>query len=126
MSIMIIGGDDIQMVKSVLLDLGATKVNHIAGRKNSDSFRELPCDTRCVIMLTNFINHNAMKAFKKQAKSRDIPLICVKKCIHSIASEYTKLCEQLQPTQNPCVACHQNDQCKTAQELRNATIEYMI
>jgi len=126
MSIMIIGGDDIGMIKSVLLDLGAAKVNHIAGRKNSDSFRELPCDTRCVIMLTNFINHNAMKAFKKQAKSRDIPLICVKKNIHSIASEYTKLCEQRQPTQNPCVTCNQNDQCLTAQNERYSTIEYMI
>lgn len=126
MSVMIIGGDDIGTIKTLLLDLGAAKINHIAGRKNSDSFRELPCDTRCVIMLTNFINHNAMKAFKKQAKSRNIPLICVKKCIHSIESEYTKLCEQLQPAKNPCVSCHQNDQCPTAQNERYSTIEYMI
>lgn len=126
MSVMIIGGDDIGTIKTLLLDLGALKINHIAGRKNSDSFRELPCDTHCVIMLTNFINHNAMKSFKKQAKSRSIPLICVKKSIHSIESEYTKLREQLQPTKTPCFNCHQNDQCPTAQNERYSTIEYMI
>jgi hypothetical protein len=126
MSVMILGGDDISTIKTLLVRLGAAKINHIAGRKNSDSFRELPCDTLCVIMLIDYLNHNAMKSFKKQAKSRNIPLICVKKSINSIESEYTKLLDQLRPTQNPCVTCNQNDQCKTAQELRDATIEYMI
>lgn len=123
---MILGGDDISAIKTSLLRLGAAKINHIAGRRNSDSFREIPCDTLCIIMLIDYLNHNAMKSFKKQAKSRNIPLICVKKSLHSIESEYHKVLEQLKPSQSPCVTCNQNDLCQTAQALRDATIEYMI
>ncbi|MFV0481058.1 MAG: DUF2325 domain-containing protein [Campylobacteraceae bacterium] len=91
MSVLVIGADDILTIKNTLSPVGVEKFYHIDGRRNSDTKKEIPCDTHCVILLTNFINHNAMKVFKKQAKAKNIPLICSKKNVNCIFAEYCKL-----------------------------------
>lgn len=78
MSVLVIGGDKITRLQSLLLSLGATKTHHWDSRRNSTSHKQLPQNTDMVIMLTDFLKHNSMNHFKREAKKCDIPFLCVK------------------------------------------------
>lgn len=78
MSVLVIGGDKITRLQSLLLSLGATKTHHWDSRRNSTSHKQLPQETDMIIMMTDFLKHNSMDHFKRQAKKCDIPFICVK------------------------------------------------
>ena len=78
MSVLVIGGDKITRLQSLLLSLGATKTHHWDSRNKSTTHKQLPQKTDMIIMLTDFLNHNAMHDFKRQAKKCEIPFICVK------------------------------------------------
>lgn len=104
MSVLIIGGDKISQVSNVLKSAGVQKVIHWDARKKSSACKKIiPHDTDCVIMLTSYLNHNAMKHFKSEAKKRDLPLICTKHSSSCVYEEYIKLMGIKDCTQ--CYAC---------------------
>lgn len=78
MSVLVIGGDKITRLQSLLLALGATKMHHWDSRRNSTSHKELPQNTDMIIMMIDFLKHNSMDHFKRQAKKSNIPFLCVK------------------------------------------------
>lgn len=78
MSVLVIGGDKITRLQTLLHTLGATKTHHWDSRRNSTSHRSLPLNTDMIIMLTDFLKHNSMDHFKRQAKKSNIPFLCVK------------------------------------------------
>jgi hypothetical protein len=81
MSILIIGGDQISQISSMLTQMGAKTINHWDARKKSSApKKKVPQDTDCIVMLTSFLNHNTMLKYKNEAKKRNIPFICAK-CI---------------------------------------------
>lgn len=91
MSVLIIGGDKISQVSSVLKTAGVDKVIHWDARKKSSACKKvIPHDTQCVIMLTSYLNHNAMKHFKSETKKRKLPLICSKHSSSCVYEEYVK------------------------------------
>ena len=100
MSILLIGGDKVTTIKNRLNELGVSKINHWDARKKSSACKKaIPHDTQCVIMLTSYLNHNAMKHFKSEAKKKQIPLICAKSSANCVYEEYVKVmgienCEQ--------------------------------
>ena len=90
MSILIIGGDNISPIKSVLSSLGVVKIDHWSARnKHSINRKKLP-SVDCLVILTNFLNHNTMHKFKNEAKRRNIPFICAKRNENSISGEFFK------------------------------------
>lgn len=92
MSVLVIGGDEITPIKAVLNSLGASEVIHWDARKKSSVNRKIiPLDIKCVVMLTSFLNHNTMKLFKSQAKKRNIPVVCAKRSVSCVYSEYCKV-----------------------------------
>lgn len=92
MSVLVIGADQITPIKAVLNDLGASKIVHWDARKKSSVHRKvIPLDTECIVLLTSFLNHNSMKYFKAQAKKREIPLVCSKRSVSCVYSEYCKI-----------------------------------
>ena len=92
MSVLIIGGDKISSIKSVLLNLGVKKIDHWDGRKKSSACRKIiPQNTSCIIMLTSYLNHNTMKHFKTVSKKRNIPLVCSKSSVSCVYQEYVKI-----------------------------------
>ncbi len=92
MSVLVIGADEITPIKAVLHDLGAQKITHWDARnENRVNKKNIPNDTRCVVMLTSFLNHNTMKKIKTQAKKRKIPLVCAKRSVSCVFSEYCKV-----------------------------------
>jgi len=91
MSVLIIGGDKICSLKAVLSNLGATKIKHWSGRKETNINKKGLPKVDCLVMLTSFLNHNTMYKFKKEAKKRSIPFICAKRDTNSITEKFTKI-----------------------------------
>ena len=55
MSILIIGGDQISQISSMLTQMGAKTINHWDARKKSSApKKKVPQDTDCIVMLTSF------------------------------------------------------------------------
>ena len=95
MSILVIGGDKITRLQSLLASLGATKTSHWDSRNKSTTHKQLPQKTDMLIMLTDFLNHNAMHDFKRQAKKCAIPFICVKGLSGCSACQITHMVESI-------------------------------
>ncbi|MDR1976359.1 MAG: DUF2325 domain-containing protein [Campylobacteraceae bacterium] len=92
MSVLVIGADEINPIRAVLNDLGADEVVHWDARKKSSVNRKIiPQNTQCIVMLTSFLNHNTMKLFKSEAKKRNIPVVCAKRSVSCVYSEYCKV-----------------------------------
>lgn len=93
MSVLIIGGDKIGTIKSILSEFGILSVTHWDTRKKSSACRkEIPQNTDYILMLTDFLNHNAMYKYRKEAKKKNIPIICTKR---SSSSVYCEVCKFL-------------------------------
>ncbi|MGM0533052.1 MAG: DUF2325 domain-containing protein [Campylobacterota bacterium] len=92
MSVLVIGADRISAIKSVLKEFGAQNIKHWDGRnKRALCKRSIPEGTQCVVMLTDFLNHNAMHQFKKQAKEKNIPFVCAKRSCSSLQCQMCKI-----------------------------------
>jgi len=90
MSVLVIGGDRIEPLKERLALLGASKITHWAGRKVHTTHKKIPNETECVVMLTDFLNHNVMNHFKRASKKMDIPLVCTKRSVHCLDEAFGK------------------------------------
>ena len=92
MSVLIIGGDQISQISSMLTEFGVKTINHWDARKKSSApKKKLPQDLNCIIMLTTFLKHNTMLKYKNLAKKRNIPFICTKRSISCVYDEYVKI-----------------------------------
>ena len=74
MSVLIIGGDRIEPMKEVLREFGASRFTHWDARNPRVTRKKIPECTQCVVMMTDFLNHNAMNHFKREAKRLGIAL----------------------------------------------------
>ena len=107
MSVLIIGGDNINKISEVLKTLGVTKIQHWDARKKASACRKIiPSGTNCVVMLTSFLNHNAMKHFKIEAKKRKLPIVCAKHSVNCIYDEYVKIMNI-----TDCADCYASSEC---------------
>jgi hypothetical protein len=95
MSVLVLGGDKIDSIHSVLQTFSFDNVTHWDARNPSIVRKEIPSDVTLVIMLTNFLNHNAMNKFKNEAKRKAIQFICAKR---SESSVFCELCKKYNPT----------------------------
>lgn len=91
MSVLIIGGDKIAPLAERLKTLGAQHTEHWDSRRNSTSHKQIPANTDCIIMLTDFLKHNSMSHFKKEAKKMKIPFICTRRGCGCIEQEFCSL-----------------------------------
>ncbi len=98
MSVLVIGGDKITKLQLFLQTIGATKMHHWDSRRNSTSHKQLPQNTDMVIMLTDFLKHNSMNHFKREAKKSEIPFLCVKEMSGSSESQISQLANEIQNT----------------------------
>jgi hypothetical protein len=92
MSILIIGGDKISHISTMLESLGVTSINHWDARKKSSApKKKVPLHTDCIVMLTSFLNHNTMLKYKSEAKKKNIPFVCAKRSVSCVYEEYVKI-----------------------------------
>ena len=95
MSVLIIGGDKVNGIVSKLYEMGVTKHKHWDSRRNSTSHKQIPSDTDAVILLTDFLKHNSMFQFKKEAKKKNIPLICSRRGISSVETKFNEFLTEI-------------------------------
>ena len=74
-SALIVGGDQIDGIKQVLINYGITEINHWSGRKVGDSNKVIPSDTKFIVLITNWISHSITHKIKKNALKRGIQVI---------------------------------------------------
>mgnify|MGYP002712351943 CR=1 FL=1 len=109
MSVLVIGGDKIDAIKSILSDFGVSSVIHWNARKKASACKKIiPVDIDCVVMLTSFLNHNAMKYFRSEAKKRDLPIVCSKHSTSCFYDEYKKVMGD-----SSCFGCDIYENCNT-------------
>ena len=91
MSVLVIGGDEITPIRAVLKNFGYEKITNWDARKESINHKDLPQNIGCLVMLTNFLNHNTMRKFRSVAKKREIPVICTKRSVSCLYCEFLKI-----------------------------------
>ena len=74
-SALIVGGDQIDGIKQVLINHGIQHINHWSGRKVGDSNKVIPFDTEIIVLITNWISHSITHKVKKNAMKRGIKVI---------------------------------------------------
>jgi hypothetical protein len=91
MSVLVIGGDDIISIKAVLSNLGAEKITHWDGEKNlKTKAKSIPDGTDYLLMMTDFINQDMMKKYKKLAKKGGISIICTRRSVSCVYGEFCR------------------------------------
>ena len=91
MSVLVIGGDDFISIKSVLYNLGAKKITHWDSHKDIEKeTSKLPVNIDFVLMMTDFISKNMSKKYREMAKENDIKLICTRRSVSCVYSEFCK------------------------------------
>ncbi|MDR3593409.1 DUF2325 domain-containing protein [Clostridium sp.] len=79
MRIMIVGGDNINMINFHLYEKGFNIVKHISGRKNNHKCAEIPINIDIVIILIDYVNHKLSEHIKKEAKKLGIKTVYSKR-----------------------------------------------
>ncbi len=73
-SLLIIGADHLGVIPDKLTSVGFKKILHMNGRKVQMVKRDIPENINCILILTDYVNHNLTAVVKKRAKSQCIPV----------------------------------------------------
>lgn len=91
MSILIIGGDRIEPIKENLYQKGVKDISHWDTRKKRKSYKkDLPANINCLLLLTDFLDHNAMRYYRTKAKKSNLPIICSKRSVTCLDKQWCK------------------------------------
>lgn len=108
MSVLILGGDRIDPLKELLYDLGVPNILHWAARNQKCGRKQdkpIPTGVNIVVMLTNFLNHNSMKHYRAEAKSKSIPIIYTTRSTQCLREDFLKLVSELDEESEICKQC---------------------
>jgi hypothetical protein len=79
--VLVIGGDRVGAIESMLQEKGFRHVYHVSGRKKSDVKAIIPSDTELILVFINFVSHSLCKNIKKLAKQKQVPIVfCRRSC----------------------------------------------
>ncbi|GIO05788.1 DUF2325 domain-containing protein [Brevibacillus reuszeri] len=83
--VLVVGGDRLGDIESMLQDKGYRNVYHVSGRKKSDVKATIPSDTELVLVFINFVSHSLSKNIKKLAKQQHVPIVFCRRSCDAIA-----------------------------------------
>jgi hypothetical protein len=83
-SLLIIGADHLGVIPDKLSSVGFDQILHINGRKVQMVKRAIPENISCILVLTDYVNHNLSTVIKQRAKSQSIPIFYAKRSWTSI------------------------------------------
>ena len=87
MSVLIVGGDRVAPAYLTLLaSSGFAPVRHWSGRKPGECHREIPQDTRVVVLLVDQVNHSLARKIRKTADQRALPIVFCQRSLNQLAS----------------------------------------
>ncbi len=114
MSILILGGDKINPIREVLMTLGVDDIIHWTARNQKNGRKKdkpIPSEVSMVVMLTNFLNHNAMKYYRSEAKTKGLPIVYSTRNIECIKSEFIKVVSNMDKDSKICKQCENYIKC---------------
>jgi hypothetical protein len=114
MSLLILGGDRIDPIVTMLQTLGVNDIIHWTARNQKNGRKKqkkIPSKVDMVLMLTNFLNHNAMLHYRSEAKSKDLPIVYSTRNVECIKSEFIKMVATLNSNSAICKACEEYQRC---------------
>lgn len=114
MSVLVLGGDKIDPIRSVLYQLGVESIIHWTARNQKNGCKKdkpIPTGVEIVLMLTNFLNHNAMKYYRAEAKSKGLPIVYSTRNVDCVKSEFSKILRELGRDSKICQACEEFNKC---------------
>lgn len=91
-SLLIVGADRLGKIQDKLMSIGFDEVLHINGRKGQMVKRDIPVKISCILVLTDFVNHNLSTVIKERAKSQSIPIYYAKRSWCSIHKALEDVC----------------------------------
>jgi hypothetical protein len=86
-SVLVIGGDRLGEIETLLHKRGFQHVYHVSGRKKSDVKATIPADAEMVVVFVNFVNHNLSRNIKKQAKQKQVPIVFCRRSCDAVSLE---------------------------------------
>lgn len=116
MSVLIIGGDKIAPITGMLHDFGVKQIVHWTARNQKRGRKKdkpIPIDIKIVVMLTNFLNHNAMKHYRAEAKAKSIPIVYSTRSTECLKKEFVDVLTQLDKDSHICKECEHYLSCYT-------------
>jgi hypothetical protein len=76
----VVGADRLGNIPQLLEARGIRVLRHVSGRDASAQRRTaLPRDTDLLILFTDFLNHNAMRAFRSAAQDGGVPVLACRR-----------------------------------------------
>jgi len=94
----VVGGDRLGNIPHVLAGRGIRVMRHVTGRDASDQRRTaLPRGTQLLILFTDFLNHNAMRAFRAAAQEGGVPILACRRSASALAEALTRVDSLLAP-----------------------------
>jgi len=114
MSVLILGGDKIDPIRKTLMDLGVEEIIHWTARNQKNGRKKdknIPSKVNIVLMLTNFLNHNAMKHYRSEAKAKDLPIVYATRNVECVRKAFINTLSQLDSDSEICKQCEYYINC---------------
>jgi len=114
MSLLILGGDRINPIVSMLQDMGVSDIIHWTARnqkKGRKKQKKIPTKVDMVLMLTNFLNHNAMLHYRAEAKSKDLPIVYSTRNVDCVKNAFIQALATLDSNSKLCKSCDEYQRC---------------
>ncbi len=88
----LIGADRLGNIEKLLKARGFSKLKHISGRhsKAQGGMVVGMSNATLMILFTDFVGHNVMHNFRKQAKAQKIPFIACRRSVSDVARSLEK------------------------------------
>jgi len=91
--VILVGADRLGNIEDVLKQRGFSEFKHITGRQPKTQ-KSMPVSTshaELMILFTDFVGHNVMRNFRKQAREQNIPFIACKRSVGDVSKNLDKL-----------------------------------
>lgn len=86
MSALIVGGDRVASYKDWLAEHGYFPVRHWNGRKQSECHRQIPIDTRLVVVLVDQVNHGLVRKIRRVADDMAVPVVFSRRSVSQLGA----------------------------------------
>jgi len=86
MSALIVGGDRVGPYKAFLAEQGYVPVRHWSGRKQSECHRQIPLDTRVIVVMVDQVNHGLARKIREGAEAMAVPIVFSRRSVGQLGS----------------------------------------